>query len=510
MSKKVTSLFMLMCILLITLTASVAWAGSKGTVTIAIQSFGKEGDWWPQGVDYERLMIGAMSDPLVTQYSPFERVTPAIASSWTISTDGLTWDFTIRDDVYFHDGTKVTVEDVAYTIAPRWIDQFDGFSRIKRGNITSTEVKGNHFIVHLGKPVPQMLSNYLDRIGIKPKAYMEKVGVKGYNKKPIGAGPFKFVKHARGEYIKMSAVENHYRKTPAYKELIWRLVPEPATRIAMLRTGEADIIFNEVGPNTAELKKYNFKLKYFGSSAHASLAFGRLLMKERPESVYDDIRIRRALLYAVDKERLAKLGFYGEAAPAVPTFMISSDVPGFNNKFKPYPYDPEKAKALLAEAGYPNGFKTDFLANTANKQRALLVVSDLEKIGVKSNLKIYDSSTLIKIRYGRKWEGGDPIIFETTSGIGIAMLFSLDWNAMWAYYSSEETYKLHDEGGAIVNVDDQIKWVHDVLVPKMYNLLPVLPLVEGPSGIFGLGPRIKSWEKTDNHSMGLEFITLKD
>ncbi len=506
MSKKVTSLFMLMCILLITLTASVAWAASKGSVTIVMTTFGKEGRWWPQGILAEKFIIGAMSDPLVTQYSPFSRVKPAVASSWKISEDGLSIDFTIREDVYFHDGTKLTPEDVSYTIAPEWIDQFDGFSRIKGGNVKSTEIKGNHFIVHLGKPVPQILNNYMVRIGIRPKAYIEKVGVKGYNKKPIGAGPFKFVKHVKGEYVKMEAVEDHYRKVPDIKELTWRLVPEPATHIALLRTGEADISY---GANVRELNKYNFRTKNFGAPLQGGLFFGRLSNKEPSKSRFEDIRVRRAMLYAIDKEKLSKLGYYGAARPAAATFMISSLIPGYNDAYKPFPYDPEKAKALLAEAGYPDGFTSNFYFSTTDKQMALLVGSDLEKVGIKTNLKAYENTTLTKMRYGRKWTD-DSMFYGAIWAAGIGALFYFDQNAMLNAYSSQETHDLHNEGGAIIDIGKQIKWIHDVLSPKMYDLQPVLPLIERSEGTLGLGPRIKSWEKTDNHTFGLEFITLKD
>ncbi|MBI4310625.1 MAG: ABC transporter substrate-binding protein [Chloroflexi bacterium] len=475
-------------------------------MTFAINSFGTE-VFWPQGITAEAIIGQNMLEPLVRTMSPW-RVEPAIASAWKVGEDGLTYDLTLRNDVYFHDGTKLTPEDVKFTLS--FVDQYVGFSRIKGGNIVSTEAIGNHLVIRTKVPVPMMFDNYLGRIGVIPKAYVDKVGVAGFNKQPVGAGPFKFVKQVKAELVRIEAFEQHYRKVPHLKELTWMLVPEPTTRIAMLRTREADISFNELGLNLAELKRYGLRPISFGHPVQSVMFFNRPATKERPASRFDDARVRKALLYAMDREALLKALYsgYDDARPGA-VFLVGRTLPSYSDRYPAYPHDPARARELLAAAGHAQGFEVDLLTTPEGRNSALAIASDWEKVGVKASVKMYESVALLGMWFGRRIPG-DSIVLTSAYANGMPSLVYLDPAAQVSMFASKETEKLSFEGGAIVDPAKQEEWMRNALVPAMYDLMPVLPILEYPLGIFGVGPRVKSWTEFSIFSFSLETLVPGD
>jgi len=472
-------------------------------LTIAISSLGPE-TWVPQDLAFNKYIIGTIGDPLIRLVSG-NKLEPAIAASWKMSDDGLTYEFVIRNDVFFHDGTKLTAEDVAYNLSPDMTKNFVGSSRVKGGNLISTTAQGNRVIMKLKTPVPMMLDNYIVRYAIWPKAYLERVGTAGFNKEPIGSGPYRLTKHDKGQSVVLQAFDKYYGGKPKIEQITFRIVPEAATRIAMLKTGEADASFNEVGPSTGEAKKAGMRVLPFGQSNQKTLIVNHLLIPGK-DSRFKDARVRRALMAAVDRTAIANALYSGLADPGILP-VVGQDMPFFDAKFKALAYEPAKAKALLAEAGFPAGFEFDLYAGTENRELSTLLVSFWQQVGLKATLKPMDRSALATAWYQRKIEG-DSLILANGLANGIASLVYLDPKAQVAMYAAPETEKLVAVGMEIHDPAAQDAWLKGTLLPELERIYPVPVIIEHAEGVIAIGKRIKAWDKFDFHSLGLQWLVL--
>jgi peptide/nickel transport system substrate-binding protein len=507
-----------LCALLIVglMALTVAFAGGKAevetkaapvkSIVVAVGDLGNE-EWWPQNSTYSSFVGQSVGDGLVRVMSPLV-VKPAIAKEWTVNPEGTRWEFTLRDDAYFSDGTKVTPEDVIFTLEGR--QQFQGYSGLKQ-KITTMEAQGDKVIINCSSPIPQILDHYLSWCPIRPKAYTEKVGVAGFNKKPIGCGPFIFVEGAKGQYYRLARNPNYYGKKPEVDEVIFKIVPEPATRIAMLKTKEADISWNELGPNTAELVRNGLRAQQWSYPAQVPFFFNKLVYNDpevQKSSIFKDKRIREALTYAIDRNAIANAFYHGMGIPAGEVICVGKSLGrAYNETLKPYNYDVNKAKELLAQAGYPNGFETELRTYEYFKDIAVSVASYWDAVGVKAKVRIYEQSQLFDIWYKRLEPQSDYINLFVTVAFGPAAFAYLDRSAQACTYASPVT-DLRKEGDAVVGKANQEKWMREVLCPALYAEMGTIPIVEMPNGVLGLGPRIKEWPETDDHSLGLEFVTL--
>jgi peptide/nickel transport system substrate-binding protein len=502
MFKKAELCIVIGCILLVGTMGQESWAaGGKKTLTIAIDHMGSE-VWWPPYTSYESFISQSVGDGLVRIISPYQ-VEPLLATEWKVDPKGLRWEFLMRDDAYFSDGTRVTPEDMKYTLEQR--QKYMGYSGLKQ-YVTSIETQGNRLIINLSTPTPQMLDNYFSWLAVRPKALLEKIGGEKFNKNPIGCGPFKFVKHVKGEYVKLEKNEKYYGKKPEVDEVTFKIVQEPSTRIAMLRTGEADITFNESGPNVAELNRYRFKAVPFGWPVQDVIFFNRLKKAGQKPSKFSDKRVREAILYATNRDSMAKAFYHGLASAGGGVTIVGKGLgsPPYNKNYDTYPYNPNKAKQLLAEAGQAKGLEMELRTVPPYKDLATAIASDLKQVGITVNLNIWDVATYVN-HYYKHLSEDDFAYLGLLYATGPASYVYIDPKAMVSTYVSPET-DLREKGDAVVGHENQVKWMHDVLIPALYKAQGVLPLIERPYGVVGLGPKIKNWPKMDGHSLGLEFV----
>src|SRR5262245_16903845 len=187
---------------------------------------------------------------------------------------------------------------------------------------------------------------------VVPKKYLEQVGDDGFKRQPVGLGPYRFVRQEPGIELVLEANERYWRKTPAIKRIIFKGVPERSTRLAMLKTGEADIAYLMIGDEGVSIKG-DTKLR-LASVVPAGVWWLEFPEQWDPKSPWHDQRVRLAANLALDKQAIneaERLGFSrltGSIIPRVFEFALP---------LEPFPYDPARAKQLLAEAGYPNGFE---------------------------------------------------------------------------------------------------------------------------------------------------------
>src|SRR3989454_11823126 len=276
----------------------------------------------------------------------------SLAESWRESPDGLTYEFKLRPGLKFHNGDPVTAEDVKFSYERyRGAGAKELQTRVRQVDI----VDALTIRFQLKEPWPDFMTFYgttATAAGIVvPKKYLERVGDEAFRKNPIGAGPYKFVSHTPGVEVVLEAYPGYWRHAPHVKRLVMKSVTDGTTRAAMLRTGEADISYALDGPD-ADTVRRDPRLQIV-ASRHASINWLEFADQWDPKSPWADRRLRLAVNLAINRKAIndaACLGFCPPAGVIVPRVM------DFALQVEPPAYDPAKARQLLAEAGYPNGF----------------------------------------------------------------------------------------------------------------------------------------------------------
>ncbi len=297
------------------------------------------------------LFLYALHDALVKPM-PGNPMTPSLAESWSESEDGLTYEFKLRQGVTFHNGDPLTAEDVQFSF-----ERYRGQSaKLFKEKVKQVEIVDPHLVrFHLQEPWPDFMTFYTSMSAsagwIVPKKYLEQVGDDGFKKHPIGAGPYKFVSQKQGIELILEAYAGYWRKTPNVHRIVMRSIPDDATRLAALKTGEADIAYAMMGALAEDVKRdAKLTLAY---SAGQGVFFIYFNEQWDPKSPWHDLRGRQALNFAIDRQALSEQQTLG-ASP--PTANIVPRAFEFALPIEAYPYNPQKAKQLLQEAGYPNGF----------------------------------------------------------------------------------------------------------------------------------------------------------
>ena len=353
-------------------------------------------------------ILYALHDAVVRPL-PGERMGNALATSWSESPDGLTYTFTLRPGLKFHNGDPCTAEDVQFSFA-----RYKGTG----GKEFKTKVKNVEVVdpltirFHLHEPWPDFMTFYgttATAAGVVvPKKYVEQVGDDGFKKHPIGLGPYKFVSYTPGGDLVMEAYEGYWRKVPNIKRLVMKGIPEGPTRLAMLKKGEADYAVALDGPVAEEVKR-DTKLTLV-DTRHASIFWLEFPEQWDPKSVWADKRVRLAASYALDREAIndaACLGFCPPAGVIVPRVM------DYALQTEPVPYDPKKAKQLLAEAGYPNGFDAgDIVPIPPFYVVGEAVVNYLNAVGIRVKMRTIERATFYADWREKKLRG----LFVTAAG----------------------------------------------------------------------------------------------
>ncbi len=353
-------------------------------------------------------MLYAIHDALVRPY-PGEKMGPSLAASWRESEDGLMYEFSLRPGLKFHNGDPVTTADVAFSF-----DRYRGAAASTlKAHVARVEIVDPSVVrFHLNEPWPDFMTFFgttASAAGIVvPKDYLAKVGDDGFRKHPVGAGPYRFVSNKPGLEVELEAFPGYWRRVPAVKTLIMKSVPEATTRAVMVKTGEADIAFALDGSVAEAIQKGPHTSVV--ATKHASIFWIEFPKQWDPKSPWHDQRLRLAVNLALDRELINKaacLGFCPPAGVIVPRVME------YALQVEPLPHDLAKAKRLLAEAGYPNGFDAgDFAAIPGFPTVAEAVVNDLKAAGINVRLIGMERASFLAAWKDKKL----PDIFMTAVG----------------------------------------------------------------------------------------------
>src|SRR5256886_774237 len=329
-------------------------------------------------------MLFALHDALVRPLPGKGKMSPSLAESWTESPDGLVYEFKLRRDLKFHNGDPVTSEDVKFSY-----ERYRGAGAKEiQSHVRQVEIVDPLTVrFHLTEPWPDFMTFYgttATAAGIVvPKKYVTQVGDEGFRKQPIGAGPYRFVSHKPGVEVVVEAYPGYWRRVPTVKRYVMKSVPEGTTRVAMLKNGEADIAYALDGEDALNVKR-DPRLQLVPSK-HASIYWIEFAEQWDPKSPWHDKRVRLAANYALNRPAINEVSCL-RFCPA--TSIIIPRVMDFALQTQAAPYDPQKAKQLLAEAGYPNGIDAgDFVPIPPFITTAEAATNFLGAVGIRTKIR---------------------------------------------------------------------------------------------------------------------------
>jgi peptide/nickel transport system substrate-binding protein len=390
---------------------------------------------------------------------PEGRMTPSLAESYTESPDKLVYEFKLRPGITFHNGQPITAEDVKFTF-----ERYKGAAAtLLKEKVKAVEVVDEQRIrFRLHQPWPDFLLFYATPASgaawIVPKKYIDQVGDDGYKEHPIGAGPYKFVSHKPGVELVLEAFEAYWRKVPRIKRIIMKVAPDESTRLAMLKNGEADIAYLMVGAIGEEVKR-DPRLRLIPSGGQ-SVQWICLHDEADPKSPWHDARVRLAANYAIDKQAISDIESYGVAP------VMGSIIPKefeFALAVEPYPHDPQKAKQLLKEAGYPNGFDAgEFITTVQYSAPAEAAQNYLAAVGIRARIRTMERAAWLTAWKEKKIHG---MGFCGAGGFGNAVTRIENYfisSGTYAYVNHPDIDELYRKQDVETDVTKREAMLHDI------------------------------------------------
>jgi peptide/nickel transport system substrate-binding protein len=400
-----------------------------------------------------------------------------------VSADQKVYDFKLREGLRFHNGDPFTADDVKFSF-----ERSRGY-KILREKVRDIEIAGPYRVrFHLHEPWPDFMTFYGTMVAgagwIVPRKYVERVGDDGFKKHPVGLGPYRFVSHTPGIELVLEAFEGYWRKVPSVKRLVFKSVPEATTRAAMLKRGEVDIAFLLDVPQAQEVKRDpNLRLAFSGGIATFFLDFFDMW---DPKSPWHDKRVRQAASLALDRRTL------NEAETLGASRLTGGFVPRnleFALALEPDPYDPAKARALLAEAGYPNGFDAgDLQPFPPYFTMAEAVGGYLQAVGIRTKIRTMERAAFIAAWSARKLHGVCLCISGTYGNAASRMSEYVPSDGAYAYGGSSDLDALFKQQARETDRRKREALLHQIqrMLRERVRFAPIYDYV-WPSGI---GPRV--------------------
>lgn len=437
------------------------------------------------------------------------KIGPGLAESWEYI-DDKTIVFKLRQGVSFHDGEPFNADAVKFTF-DRLLGE-EGKKGPQQSNYTAidhVEVVDQYTVKMVLKSVDPVLITKLAGYGavIVPPKYLTEKGDAYFNEHPVGTGPFKMTSYEKDNKLVLEKYSKYWQQgIPKLDKVTFRIIPESSTRLAELQTGAIDIMKKvEVSQADTVKKKSYLNLEKVDTPTVWSIRFNT------QKAPVNNEKVRQAINYAIDKDAIIKEILSGYGKP-ISTFQSTLSF-GDNKDLKPYPYDPEKAKKLLKEAGVTNGTKVDFFISGENatfKEIAQTVASFLEQVGLKANIQTVEGSTLTsdlqpKGEAGQMMSqgwGGWTLDFDNTA----YLLYHKGefWNPDFSDSKVEEL--LAAERATVDQKEREATFKQ--LTERLYKLSPDVPLYQSID-LWAVNKRVQGFAPPHDDRIYLENVTVK-
>jgi ABC-type transport system substrate-binding protein len=431
------------------------------------------------GYDWQNWSIIKSIFSGLMDYKPgTTELTPDLAEGYTISDDGLTYTFTLRPNLKFHNGRAVTSADVKYSIEravnPKtncpgagYFGTIKGYDDVAGGKATALSgvaiPDGKTIVFTLTRPDATFLHIMAINFAfVVPKEEVEKYGA-DFGHHPVGTGAFKFVEWKLGQKLVLARNKDyHIAGVPYLDQITFEFGQEPTVALLRLQKGEVDLLGDGIPPaQFLQITSDAANKDLWVAGAQMNTDYVTMNVKVKP---FDNLKVREAVNMAINKDRVIQI-INGRAKPA--NQVLPPSLPGYDTAHQGYAYDPAKAKALLAEAGYPDGFSTVLYATDTDPQPriAQAIQQDLAGIGIKADIKSLSGAAVIEAggtdgQAPMVWSGGlawiadfpDPSDFYTVI-LGCAGAVKGGWN--WSWYCNPDLDKRAAAADSMVAVSAQ-------------------------------------------------------
>jgi oligopeptide transport system substrate-binding protein len=405
-------------------------------------------------------------------------LTPDLAESYSISDDGMTYTFKLRPGLKFHNGRAVTSADVRYSIEravnPKtqcpgagYFGTIKGYDDVAAGKTTSLSGLATPDDMTVVFTLTRPDATFLHIMAINfafvvPKEEVEKYGA-DFGHHPVGTGTFKFVEWKLGQKLVLARNKDyHIAGVPYLDQITFEFGQDPTVALLRLQKGEVDLLGDGIPPaQFLQVTSDPANKDLWVAGAQMNTDYITMNVKVKP---FDNLKVRQAVNMAINKARVIQI-INGRAKPA--NQVLPPSLPGYDTAHQGYPYDPAKAKALLAEAGYPDGFSTTLYATDIDPQPriAQAIQQDLAGIGIKADIKSLSGAAVIEAggtegQAPMIWSGGmawiadfpDPSDFYTVI-LGCAGAVKGGWN--WAWYCNPDLDKRAAAADSMVAINQQ-------------------------------------------------------
>ena len=421
--------------------AAAVPAVPTGTVTISQATIVPVMDPYALTTNSQFSIYYSVWDPL-SRVDEEGKLQNYLAESWQ-NESPTSWIVKLKKGVKWHDGSPFTAKDVVFSVGRLLDPATKSIWTAVYSYVTGAEVVDDLTARIKTKTLVVNVPQDFGRMQMMPKDAFEKLGREAFIKAPIGTGPFKFVKMAAGDSITLEANMDYFAGPPKIKTLVWKQVPDPATRVAELLAGTSDIVIS-LPPN--EVNRINSspsaKIMAGGSVIRVMLNFAN-----STTPALKDPRVREAAVRAIDADAINKAIYDGKAGKQ--TGWLDRNSFGYNKELKPYAYDPAKSKQLLAAAGFPNGLPITFMMRKGDfllvDEVALSVVDYLKKGGFQVEFKSFENAAFTQMGQRGEYQGIYLLASRNSTGDPDQVFRSLD-------PKREDKYVLDKELERLINV----------------------------------------------------------
>lgn len=500
--RRVVALIGLFCVLVL-LAATMGGTATAKTLLVGLSN--EPGDIDPHFASHTSAyaVVEALFDSLViADYDG--RIVPHLAESWTVL-DETTVEFRLRQDVVFHNGEPFDARSVKYSLERVTDPELQTVLRSAFVSVKDVDIVDAYTVhVNLHEPDSSLLWN-LTRLAMVPVEYTERVGDVEFGRRPVGTGPFRFVEWVRDSHVLLEANPDYFtgglKGTPQVEHVLFRVVPERATRLAELRTGGLHLI-ERISADAVQLVQRADLAVAPADSGRFYVAWFRI----KEGSPLADKRVRQALNYAMNTEAIVQVLFGGYASALATPFTSSTF--GYQPDLPPYPYDPDKARQLLAEAGYGNGLSLTLDVTTGSAEIGQLIAGQLAEVGVAVTLRPLEVSIFnanwvsgqTSDMVGASWGGaGDPQAYLE------ALIHS---EGFLSGYSNPKADELIAVSARTLDADERMELLYE-LQEVLYDD-PAAIYLWSVADIYAHSPALKNWRPHPTERLIIGTATVAD
>jgi peptide/nickel transport system substrate-binding protein len=455
-NNKILSIFL---VIVFAFTFSYVVFAENSTVTVGLDSEPSR----LNPINYEDFVtyniLSNIHDPLIGIDEEGNFTTDgAVLEDYSIIKDGKEFIFKVKKGITFHNGDKLTAKDVKFTYESFLDEKLASPHRNYYEDIEKIELVDEYTLkITLNEPNVVFMATARLRDTVLPKNYIEEVGWDGYEQHPIGSGPYQFVENRRGEKIILEAYEDYWDKKAKIEKVDFQFISETSSALMALESKEIDFLDLPVSAyeRLKEDEGNGIVFEVYEEFTDARIAFNK-----RPDCIFSDVRLRQAVAYAINAEDIVSLQPGNLVKPAIG--RIPDSHAAFSPDINSFVYNPEKAKELMAEAGYPDGFSTEIYVSSDHQLRILeaqIIQQHLSKVGIDLEIVTLEWGTYLE----KTAEGEAPMFREDAPAVSLPSPYNFvtefhsedSSNAIFGTYHNEEVDSLIDEIKRTPDPDDR-------------------------------------------------------